>query len=34
MIEAAHRHGAKVLLDGAQAVSHMRALRKATEPRP
>ncbi len=24
MIEAAHRHGAKVLLDGAQAVSHMR----------
>jgi cysteine desulfurase/selenocysteine lyase len=25
MIEAAHRHGAKVLVDGAQAVSHMRA---------
>jgi cysteine desulfurase / selenocysteine lyase len=24
MIEAAHRHGAKVLLDGAQSVSHMR----------
>jgi len=24
MIEAAHRHGAKVLVDGAQAVSHMR----------
>ena len=24
MIELAHRHGAKVLLDGAQAVSHMR----------
>ena len=24
MIDAAHRHGAKVLLDGAQAVSHMR----------
>jgi cysteine desulfurase / selenocysteine lyase len=24
MIEAAHRHGARVLLDGAQAVSHMR----------
>lgn len=24
MIEMAHRHGAKVLLDGAQAVSHMR----------
>jgi len=24
MIEAAHRHGATVLLDGAQAVSHMR----------
>ena len=25
MIDAAHRHGAKVLVDGAQAVSHMRA---------
>jgi cysteine desulfurase/selenocysteine lyase len=25
MVEAAHRHGAKVLVDGAQAVSHMRA---------
>jgi cysteine desulfurase/selenocysteine lyase len=25
MIEAAHRHGARVLVDGAQAVSHMRA---------
>lgn len=25
MIEMAHRHGAKVLLDGAQSVSHMRA---------
>ena len=25
MIEAAHRHGAKFLVDGAQAVSHMRA---------
>jgi len=25
MIESAHRHGAKVLVDGAQAVSHMRA---------
>lgn len=25
MIEIAHRHGARVLLDGAQAVSHMRA---------
>ena len=25
IIEAAHRHGAKVLLDGAQSVSHMRA---------
>ena len=25
MIKAAHRHGAKVLVDGAQAVSHMRA---------
>ncbi len=24
MIEAAHRHGARVLVDGAQAVSHMR----------
>jgi cysteine desulfurase / selenocysteine lyase len=24
MIEAAHRHGARVLIDGAQAVSHMR----------
>jgi len=24
MVEAAHRHGAKVLIDGAQAVSHMR----------
>ena len=24
MVEAAHRHGAKVLVDGAQAVSHMR----------
>jgi len=24
MIQAAHRHGAKVLVDGAQAVSHMR----------
>jgi cysteine desulfurase/selenocysteine lyase len=24
MIEAAHRHGAKVLLDGAQSISHMR----------
>jgi cysteine desulfurase/selenocysteine lyase len=24
MIDAAHRHGAKVLLDGAQSVSHMR----------
>src|SRR5271170_585116 len=24
MIEAAHRHGARVLLDGAQSVSHMR----------
>jgi|SRR5579871_4663279 len=25
MVEAAHRHGAKVLVDGAQAVSHMKA---------
>jgi cysteine desulfurase/selenocysteine lyase len=25
MIEAAHRHGARVLVDGAQAVSHMKA---------
>jgi cysteine desulfurase/selenocysteine lyase len=24
MVEAAHRHGARVLVDGAQAVSHMR----------
>jgi cysteine desulfurase/selenocysteine lyase len=32
MIEAAHRHGAKVLLDGAQSVSHMRVDLQSLDP--
>jgi len=32
MVEAAHRHGAKVLVDGAQAVSHLRVDVQALDP--